>query len=82
MSQSPEETQFQLILENVLIEICRSKGVSRDDLMDIVADYDQRVAKGVVNDQSHVKMRTRTTRTLYNRYARRYLNRLGWSERW
>ena len=82
MSQSPEETQFQLILENVLIEICRSKGVSRDDLMDIVADYDQRVAKGVVNDQSHVKMRTRTTRTVYNRSARRYLNRLGWSGRW
>ena len=84
MSQSPEETQFQLILENVLIEICKSKGVSRDDLMDMVTDYDRRIAKGVVNDQSHVKTRTRTTRTrtLYNRYARHYLNRLGWSGRW
>ena len=82
MSQSPEEAQFQLILESVLIEICKSKGVSRDDLMDIVTDFDRRIAKGNGNDQSHVKTRTRTTRTLYNRYARRYLNRLGWSERW
>ena len=77
MSQSPEETQFQLILENVLIEICRSKGVSRDDLMDFVADHDQRVAKGNGNDQSHVK-----SRTVCNRSARHYLNRLSWSERW
>ncbi len=82
MSQSPEETQFQLILENVLIKICKSKGVSRDDLMDMVTDFDRRIAKGVINDEPHVKKRTRTTRTVYNHSARHYLNRLGWSERW
>ena len=83
MSQSPEETQFQIILENVLIEICRSNGISRDDLMDIIADFDHSTAKDNGNDQSHVKTRTtRTTRTVYNRYARRYLSRLGWSGRW
>ena len=82
MSQSTEETQFQLILESVLIEICKSKGVSRDDLMDMVTDFDRRIAKGVINDEPHVKKRTRTTRTVYNRSARRYLNRLGWSGRW
>ena len=82
MSQSPEELQFQLILENVLIEICKSKGVSRDDLFDMITDYDRRIAKGVVNDGPHMKTRTRTTRALYNRYARRYLNKLSWSGRW
>ena len=77
MIPSPEELQFQLILENVLIELCKSKGVSRDDLMDIVTDYDQRIARSNVDADPHVK-----TRTVYNRYTRRYLNKLSWSEKW
>ena len=49
----------------------------RDDLKDNVADYDQPVSERNGNDHPHVK-----TRTVYNRSARRYLNRLSWSEKW
>ncbi len=77
MGPSPEEMQFQTILENVLVEICKSKGISRDDLIDIVTDHDHRIAGGHANEASLLK-----NRTVCNRYARRYLNRLSWSGKW